>query len=68
MGSQVLRQEGLGMCGEPKGAWEGAGQQCEGNHGGFGRDVMRFTSCWVEDGLRRARVRVGASFIRVMGG
>ena len=46
MGSQVLRQEGLGMCGEPKGAWEGAGQQCEGNHGGFGRDVMGFTGCW----------------------
>ena len=45
MGSQVLRQEGLGMCSEPKGAWEGAGQQCEGNYGGFGRDVMRFTSC-----------------------
>jgi len=46
VGSQVLRQEGLGMCGEPKGAWEGAGQQCEGNHGGFGRDVMGFTGCW----------------------
>lgn len=49
MGSQVLRQEGLGMCGESQGAWEGAGQQCEGNHGGFDRDVMEFTGCWVED-------------------
>ena len=53
MGSQVLRQEGLGMCGEPKGAWEGAGQQCEGNHGGFGRDVMGFTGCWVEDATQQ---------------
>ncbi|KAI4565639.1 hypothetical protein MJT46_009014 [Ovis ammon polii x Ovis aries] len=41
------------MCGESQGAWEGAGQQCEGNHGGFDRDVMEFTGCWVEDATQQ---------------